>query len=220
MTDIDHARPGTDAPWPPPAPEDRLTEQVGEDEQPQGRLGLFILLALTAALGIFWGWSVVVVVLAIAVMVFMHELGHYLTAKSAGMKVTEFFLGFGPRVWSFRRGETEYGIKAFPLGAYVKIIGMHNLEEVDPADEGRTYRSKPYWRRLSVATAGSAMHFIMAFFLAMALLVGWGVQADTWTVRETPPAQDGGHRRLPPASGCSPVTGSSPWTASRQRTSP
>ena len=57
------------------------------------------------------------------------------------MKVTEFFLGFGPRLWSFRRGETEYGVKAIPLGGYVRIIGMTNLEEVDPDDEPRTYRA-------------------------------------------------------------------------------
>ena len=93
-------------------------------------------------------------------MIFLHELGHYLAAKRAGMKVTEFFIGFGPRIWSFRRGETEYGVKAIPAGAYVRIIGMNNLEEVDPADEPRTYRA-------AVATgsacpwslAGSAMHF-------------------------------------------------------------
>ena len=59
------------------------------------------------------------------------------------MKVTEFFLGFGPRLWSFRRGETEYGVKALPAGGYVRIIGMTNMEEVDPADEPRTFRAGP-----------------------------------------------------------------------------
>ena len=82
-------------------------------------------------------------------MLFVHELGHFLAARRAGMKVTEFFLGFGPRIWSFRRGETEYGLKAIPLGAYVRIIGMNNLEDVDPADEPRTYRAKGYWSRVS-----------------------------------------------------------------------
>ena len=67
-----------------------------------------------------------------------------MTAKRSGMKVTEFFLGFGPRLWSFRRGETEYGVKAIPAGGYVRIIGMNNLEEVDPADEPRTYRPGHY----------------------------------------------------------------------------
>jgi membrane-associated protease RseP (regulator of RpoE activity) len=91
------------------------------------------------------------------------------------MKVTEYFVGFGPRLWSFRRGETEYGIKALPLGGYVKIPGMTNLEEVDPADEGRLYRDKPFGARLLVAVAGSAMHFLMAFILMWILLTFIGV---------------------------------------------
>ena len=115
-----------------------------------------------------------VVIAAVAVMIFMHELGHFLTAKWAGMKVTEFFLGFGPKIWSFQRGETEYGIKAIPAVAYVRIVGMHNLEEVDPADETRTYRQKPYWRRLSVAVAGSTMHFLMALVCIFLVLVFHG----------------------------------------------
>ena len=62
-------------------------------------------------------------VVAIIVIVMLHELGHFLAAKRGGMKVTEYFVGFGPRLWSFRRGETEYGVKALPLGGYVKIPG-------------------------------------------------------------------------------------------------
>jgi membrane-associated protease RseP (regulator of RpoE activity) len=94
------------------------------------------------------------------------------------MKVTEYFVGFGPRLWSFRSGETEYGIKALPLGGYVKIPGMTNLEEVDPADESRVYREKPFHSRLLVAVAGSAMHFIMAFLLLIALFAVVGVPND------------------------------------------
>jgi membrane-associated protease RseP (regulator of RpoE activity) len=168
--------------------------QVREPEVPQdderrmeddlaGKVGLAALLLGTVALGIFGGWPILVVVLSLVFMIFMHELGHYLTAKSAGMKVTEFFIGFGPRVWSFHRGETEYGVKAIPAGAYVKIIGMNNLEEVDPADESRTYRQKSYPRRMSVAVAGSAMHFLMALVLAFVALVGYGVQdPSNWSV--------------------------------------
>src|SRR4051812_3107095 len=117
-------------------------------------------------------------------MIFLHELGHYLTAKWAGMKVTEFFLGFGPRLWSFQRGETEYGIKAIPAGAYVRIIGMSNLDEVEPEDEDRTYRAKPYWRRVSVAVAGSTMHFLLALVLILTVFVGFrtiDVSSDEWT---------------------------------------
>src|SRR5207302_1755928 len=110
------------------------------------------------------------VIIAIVVMIMLHELGHFATAKWADMKVTEYFLGFGPRLWSVRKGETEYGIKAIPAGGYVKIIGMSNLEDVDPADEPRTYRQQPFWRRLSVAVAGSTMHFIIALLLLFTLV--------------------------------------------------
>jgi membrane-associated protease RseP (regulator of RpoE activity) len=119
--------------------------------------------------------DLLIVIACIIVMVMVHELGHLLAAKLGGMKVTEYFLGFGPRLWSFSRGETEYGVKAFPLGGYVKIPGMTNLEEVDPADEPRTYREQPFHSRLLVAVAGSAMHFLMAFLLLWALLTFVGV---------------------------------------------
>jgi membrane-associated protease RseP (regulator of RpoE activity) len=115
------------------------------------------------------------VVLAIVIMIMLHELGHFATAKWGHMKVTEYFLGFGPRLWSIRRGETEYGVKAIPAGGYVKIIGMSNLEEVDPADEPRTYRQQPFGRRLSVAVAGSAVHFILAFLILWVLFSFVGV---------------------------------------------
>ncbi|MCB0963871.1 MAG: site-2 protease family protein [Acidimicrobiales bacterium] len=112
-----------------------------------------------------------VVVMAVVVMITLHELGHYVMAKRAGMKVTEFFLGFGPKIWSTRRGETEYGIKVIPAGAYVKIPGMVNLDEVDPADESRTYRQKSFRQRVGVAVAGSAMHFMLALVLIFVALV-------------------------------------------------
>jgi len=80
-----------------------------------------------------------IVLFGIIVMVTVHEAGHFVAAKALGIKATEFFFGFGPRLWSTRRGETEYGIKAIPLGGYVRIIGMNPLEEVAPADLGRTH---------------------------------------------------------------------------------
>jgi membrane-associated protease RseP (regulator of RpoE activity) len=146
-----------------------------------------LLLAGAAVLAVRFGLTLatLVMIVALVLMIFMHELGHYLTARWAGMKVTEFFIGFGPRIWSFHRGETEYGLKAIPAGAYVRIIGMSNLDEVDPSDEQRTYRSKPFARRLSVAVAGSTMHFLMAFALIYTVHVAFGLQdVDTprWTV--------------------------------------
>ena len=149
-----------------PAPGSGADEGTQPDEP--GMAGLVLLIAALVAVG-FLSLPALIVVLGLVFMIFMHELGHYITARRAGMKVTEFFIGFGPRIWSFRKGETEYGVKAIPAGAYVKIIGMNNLEEVDPADESRTYRAKSYPRRLSVAVAGSAMHFLMALVLLFAI---------------------------------------------------
>ena len=129
-------------------------------------LRLLIFLVAAAVVSVMAGvGKTVAVVLAIILMIVLHEAGHFVMAKLAGIKVTEFFVGFGPRLWSIRRGETEYGVKALPLGGYVKIIGMNNLEPVDPADEPRTYRQQPYLRRLSVAVAGSAVHFLIALAL-------------------------------------------------------
>ena len=124
--------------------------------------GALFILGLLAALTIFSGFVALLVVLALIFMIFLHELGHFLTARWTGMKVSGFFLGFGPRLWSFRRGETEYGVRALPLGAYVRILGMSNLEDIPAEEENRTYRAKPYRSRLLVAVAGSAMHFLLA----------------------------------------------------------
>jgi membrane-associated protease RseP (regulator of RpoE activity) len=107
---------------------------------------------------------------AFALLIMLHETGHFLTAKRAGMKVTEFFVGFGPRLWSFRRGETEYGVKVFPLGGYCRIIGMTNLEEVAPEEEERTYRSKPWHQRVLVAFAGPATNLMIAVVLMFTVL--------------------------------------------------
>jgi membrane-associated protease RseP (regulator of RpoE activity) len=159
MTDTER-RPAPSGP--PSAPEPPVYETGG--------LRLALLIVAVAAAGLAFGWPVLVVILGIVVMIFLHELGHYVTAKRAGMKVTEFFIGFGPKIWSFRRGETEYGLKVVPAGAYVRIIGMNNLDEVDPADEPRTYRQKSFPKRLLVVSAGSLMHFAQAFVLLVILL--------------------------------------------------
>ncbi len=137
---------------------------------------LVLAVSVITAVAVATGWGDLLAFIAcIVVIVMVHEGGHFLAAKRGGMKVTEYFFGFGPRLWSFRRGETEYGIKAIPLGGYVKIPGMTNLEEVDPTDEARTYRQQPFGARLLVAVAGSAMHFLMAFVLLLALLTFVGV---------------------------------------------
>ena len=145
-----------------------------------------MVVCLLAAVTALWGIPMLLALFIILSMLFLHELGHYLTARWAGMKVTDFWLGFGPHLWSSQQGETMYGLRALPLGAYVRIVGMTSADEVAPADEHRTYRSKPYWRKLSVAVAGSAMHFLLALMLLFSYLVVGGktesVSSPDWTV--------------------------------------
>jgi membrane-associated protease RseP (regulator of RpoE activity) len=142
------------------------------------RLGYFV--AIILVLAIVTGFSPFLGVIgALVAIVMLHEFGHFITAKWAGMKVSEYFFGFGPRLWSIKKGETEYGIKAIPVGGYVRILGMSNIEQVDPADEPRTYRQKSYPRRLSVAVAGSAMHFLLAFLLLVVLWAAIGIPRPT-----------------------------------------
>ncbi len=114
--------------------------------------------------------ALVAMIFAFVLMIMLHEFGHFTMAKRAGMKVTEFFVGFGPRLWSVQRGETEYGIKAIPLGGYCKVIGMTNLEEVAPEDEPRTYRAKRWGPKVVMAAAGPAVHFIIAIVLMFCVL--------------------------------------------------
>jgi membrane-associated protease RseP (regulator of RpoE activity) len=118
--------------------------------------------------------GVVIFILAVVISVVLHEAGHFLTAKKFGMKVTQFFVGFGNTVWSTRRGETEYGVKSLPFGAFVRITGMTTFDEVAPEDEPRAMRNKPRWQRAIVMVAGSFMHFALAFVLliSLALIVG------------------------------------------------
>jgi membrane-associated protease RseP (regulator of RpoE activity) len=118
------------------------------------------------------GWLIFLVALLVSVM--LHETGHFVTAKWFGMKATRYFVGFGPTLWSIQRGETEYGIKALPLGGFVKIVGMTSLDEVEPEDEARSFRRAPGWQRLIVLAAGSFMHFVIAAVLIFGLALGIG----------------------------------------------
>jgi membrane-associated protease RseP (regulator of RpoE activity) len=126
---------------------------------------LLVVLAFVVVAVAFHATGVLVVVLAIVAMVMLHELGHFATAKWSGMKVTEYFFGFGPRLWAVVRGETTYGVKALPAGGYVKIVGMTMLEEVAEEDEPRSYRQASFPRRVLVAGAGSLVHLLLAFVL-------------------------------------------------------
>jgi membrane-associated protease RseP (regulator of RpoE activity) len=108
--------------------------------------------------------------LALLLSVMLHEAGHFATAKAFGMKASRFFVGFGPTLWSFKRGETEYGIKAIPAGGFVKIEGMTALEEIDPADSDRAFYKQPPGKRTVVLCAGSFVHFIIAILLVFGIL--------------------------------------------------
>jgi membrane-associated protease RseP (regulator of RpoE activity) len=156
----------------PPPPDGRFDRQdPGAEQRAALARLLVVVVAVVLAAVVTHTTSVLIVVVALVIMIMLHELGHLVTAKWGRMKVTEYFLGFGPRLWSIRRGETEYGIKAIPAGGYVKILGMTSVEEVDPADEPRTYRQRPFHNRLIVAVAGSAMHGVMALALLWGLFV-------------------------------------------------
>ena len=126
------------------------------------------------------GWVIFIVALLFSVM--LHETGHFVLARKFGMKVTRYFVGFGPTIWSTWRGDTEYGIKALPFGGFVKIVGMHSLDDPDdPEDEPQAFRNKPAWQRILVLLAGSAMHFILALVLVFGLALAVGIANDNVT---------------------------------------
>ncbi len=112
-------------------------------------------------IGIFMG--------ALMILVFIHELGHFLAAKLFGMRVERFSVGFPPRIWGFQKGDTDYCIGATPLGGYVKISGMvdesMDTEFLEKEPEPWEYRSKPVWQRMIVITAGVIFNMILAFFI-------------------------------------------------------
>ncbi|MFN3254875.1 MAG: M50 family metallopeptidase [Ilumatobacter sp.] len=138
--------------------------------------GIAALFVWLATINIWW----FVFVVGLVISIFLHEVGHFVTAKWTGMKATQFFLFFGPRLWSFRRGETEYGVRAIPAGAFVRIVGMNRMDDVEPGDEDRTYRQKSFPRRLLVISAGSIMHMIIAVLLLFVVYLGQGERTDTF----------------------------------------
>jgi len=185
-----------------------VTESSGIQTNPQGRamLGLIAVIGSLVLLGLV-SKSMLVVTLVIAFVVFAHELGHFITARITGMKATEFFIGFGPRLFSFRRGETEFGVKPILVGAYVKLVGMTNLDEVDAKDEARTYRQQSYPKRLLVASAGSSMHFLMAFVGLITLFSVMGepvVEEGSWEVASVLEQETGGEQSAAARAGIQP----------------
>ncbi len=113
--------------------------------------------------------SWVLAFLGFAVLIIAHEAGHFTAAKAVGMRVERFFLFFPPKVWSFRRGETEYGVGAIPLGGFVKITGMNPEEELDPEVAPRAYCNMAVWKRIVVISAGPFVNLVIAFVILFAL---------------------------------------------------
>jgi membrane-associated protease RseP (regulator of RpoE activity) len=149
--------------------------------------------------------GVVVFALGVVVSIALHEVGHMWPAKRFGVKVTQYFVGFGRTVWSTRRGETEYGLKMFPLGGFVKLVGMMppekggdptrirksntglftqlisdaraaEYEHVQPGDEDRLFYRKPWWQKLVVMSGGPTVNLVLAFLLLGGVWMGFGVQ--------------------------------------------
>lgn len=156
--------------------------------------------------------GILVFVIGMVVSVSLHEAGHMIPAKKFGMKVTQFFFGFGRTVWSFKRGETEYGIKAIPFGGFVRIIGMlppgkdqdpdkvrsastgpfqslvdnaraAEYETIDPADHGRLFYQKPWWQKLIVMASGPLVNVVIAFILFGGLFMIYGASELQTTVK-------------------------------------
>jgi Predicted membrane-associated Zn-dependent proteases 1 len=138
------------------------------------------------------GLAIVLFFVSLLAIILIHELGHYLTARGFDFRVLEYFVGFGPKIWSFRKGEIEYGVKAIPAGGYVKIAGMNPLEnDVPPGDENRAYTVKPIWQRALVILAGPGSHFLVAGLIFAALLFFVGDLTTTSVIGTVEPTLRG-----------------------------
>ena len=141
----------------------------------------------------------------IMVSIALHEIGHLVPAKIFGVKVTQYFVGFGRTIWSRKRGETEYGFKLFPLGGYVRLVGMYppekqsdkpkgwltrladrarsyEYEEITPADDGRLFHQKPVWQKVIVMLGGPAMNLLLAFLIFLGINLFHGTLQSTLDV--------------------------------------
>ncbi len=149
-----------------------------------------ILIGFFAFVIFVGGPNAIAFVIAIVAALVIHEAGHFLVGRWSGMLVTEYFIGFGPRIFSFRRGDAVYGLKAIPFGAYVRIIGMNNLEQVDPVHEPRTYRQAAWFKRVLTILAGPATHFVIALLLMVVYLAGQGrplPDDEAWAISSVVP---------------------------------
>ncbi|WP_231115375.1 M50 family metallopeptidase, partial [Mycobacterium avium] len=119
--------------------------------------------------------GIVLFALAILISVALHECGHMWVARATGMKVRRYFVGFGPTLWSTRRGETEYGLKAVPLGGFCDIAGMTSVEELAPDEADRAMFKQATWKRVAVLFAGPGANFVICLVLLYAIALIWGL---------------------------------------------
>lgn len=157
--------------------------------------------------------GIVVFVGGLLVSIAWHELGHLSTAKLFGIRVPQYMVGFGPTLWSRNKGETEYGIKAIPLGGYIRMIGMFppdaegrvsarstspwrsmiedarsaSFEELQPGDETRMFYTRKPWKRVIVMFAGPFMNLVLAIALFFTALMGFGIKQESTTVASVSP---------------------------------
>jgi regulator of sigma E protease len=119
--------------------------------------------------------TILLAILALGVLIIVHEGGHFLVARLSGMRVDRFSIGFGPKLFSFKRGETIYQIAAIPLGGFVQIAGLNPGEEGMAANDPRAYPNRPVWQRLATIFAGPATNYIFAAFMLIGIFLAWGV---------------------------------------------
>lgn len=125
--------------------------------------------------------GIVLFALGIGLAVAVHEFGHMLTAKGFGMRVRRYFIGFGPKIWSFRRGDTEYGVKAIPAGGFCDIAGMTSLDEVTPDEAPKAMWKFPAWKRVVVLASGPFSHFVIGFVILYVMAVLSGIPNFQYT---------------------------------------
>ena len=126
-------------------------------------------------------------IVALLLSVMVHEFGHYITARRFGMWVSEFFVGFGKKIWSVQRGETEFGVKAIPAGGYCKIEGMSPSDQMPDGEEERAFYKESSLKKLVVLGAGSFLHFVIGFVLLFTLFAGIGTNQVLPVISEVVP---------------------------------
>jgi regulator of sigma E protease len=168
--------------------------------------------------------TILAFIFVLGVLIFVHELGHFMTAKAVDIEVPRFSIGLGPVLWGFRRGETEYVISWLPLGGYVKMAGMEEMEHIEggpepeheeggtPRSRSRNFESKPLWARALVISAGVIMNVLFAWFLYSVIAMAWGVYTVPpavvgQVVEELVPEEAGALRDIPTGARVTTVNG-------------